>query len=297
MLPCIAVKPKKATSTIQNTKIGVTHTLQPNRPLFMGNENEMLPIDEVAQRLDKDGPFADGVGYKQVKVIHGTHYRDCSTIIIVPSRDDRIHWRVVQSWEGLMQPMNQKRAKLFCVNEEVGHAYDSMIRDVILAHPDLSKWKYVMTLETDNLIPPDAHIRLLESIEEFKLDAVGAIYFTKGDHSMPMAYGDPDQYAKTGVLDFTPRDIRPFIGTGRHVMPVNGIAMGCSLYRMELLKKMAAANKRMFETVADVTPQGPMAFTQDLKFCREAITQFGAKFGVDLRVKVGHLDLSSGRVW
>lgn len=293
MLPCLVVKPKKAKPA---PKAPPKIELQMERPLFMGNQNDMVPIDEVAKRLDKDGPFADGAGYKQVKIIHGTHYRDCSTVIIVPSRDPFIHWRIVQSWEGLMQPMNQKRAKMFCIEEEVGHAYDQMIR-MILNHPELGKWKYVMTLETDNLIPPDAQIRLLESIEEFKLDAVGAIYFTKGDHSMPMAYGDPEQYAKTGVLDFMPRDIRPFVDTGRHVMPVNGIAMGCSLYRMELLKKMAAANKRMFETVSDVTPQGPMAFTQDLKFCREAITQFGAKFGVDLRVKVGHLDLSSGRVW
>lgn len=293
MLPCLVVKPKKAKPA---PKAPPKIELQMERPLFMGNQNEMIPIDEVAKRLDKDGPFAEGEGYKQVKIIHGTHYRDCSTVIVVPSRDPFIHWRVVQSWEGLMQPMNQKRAKMFCVEEEVGHAYDQMI-NMILNHPELGKWKYVMTLETDNLIPPDAQIRLLESIEEFKLDAVGAIYFTKGDHSMPMAYGDPEQYAKTGVLEFTPRDIRPFVGTGRHVMPVNGIAMGCSLYRTELLRKMAKANKRMFETVSDVTPQGPMAFTQDLKFCREAITQFGARFGVDLRVKVGHLDLSSGRVW
>lgn len=252
----------------------------------------MVPIERVAERLDHDGPFADGIGYKQVKIISGEHYKDCSTVIIVPSRDPMVHHRVVQTWEGLLQPMNQKRAKLFCINEEVGHAYDKMIKE-ILAHPELSRWKYVLTLETDNLIPPDAHIRLLETIEEHKFDAVGGIYFTKGDLSMPMAYGDPHEYARTGVLDFKPRDIRPFINSKQHVMPVLGIAMGCSLYRMDLFRELAPP---WFVTVADVTAAGPMAFTQDLWFCKNAVAR-GKRFAVDLRVKVGHLDLASGQVW
>lgn len=279
-------------AAVQGASAG-TITLPSDRQLFMGNKKDMVPIEEVAQRIDKDGPFVGGVGFKQVKILSGEHYKDCSTIIIVPSRDPMIHHRVVQTWEGLIQPMNQKRAKMFCVNEEVGHAYDKMVED-ILAHPELSKWKYVMTLETDNLIPPDAQIRLLETIEQYKFDAVSGIYFTKGEFSMPMAYGDPEHYKRTGEIEFRPRDLRPFLDTGRHVMPVNGIAMGCSLYRLDCFRKI---KKPWFQTVADVTPQGPAMFTQDLWFCRRAIQEAGMTFAVDLRVKVGHLDLSSGQVW
>lgn len=233
-----------------------------------------------------------GLGFERVQVTHGQTYRDNSTILIIPSRDDRFHYRVVQAWQSLIAPMNQPRAIMFVVNDEVGKAYDSTIRN-ILNDPKLSQWKYIMTLESDNLPPPDAQIRLLESIEEFKLDGVSGIYFTKGEINMPMAYGDAAAYARTGALDFKPLDIRDAINRGS-VIEVNGIAMGCSLYRMDLFRQVEPP---WFVTVADLVPgQGPTAYTQDLFFCKKAKLA-GKRFGVDLRVKVGHLDLANGTVY
>lgn len=224
--------------------------------------------------------------------MHGSTYQDSSTVIIVPSRDEKFHHRVVQSWQNLISPMNQKRAFIYTIGDEVGKAYTSMIAN-ILADPNLSTWKYVMTLEADNLPPPDAHIRLLESIEEFKLDAVSGIYFTKGAINMPMAYGDPEVFRSTGVLDFRPLDIRTALTRGS-VVEVNGIAMGCSLYRMDLFRQLAAP---WFVTVADVIEgKGAQGFTQDLYFCQRA-RQAGKRFGVDMRVRVGHLDLNDGMVY
>lgn len=237
-------------------------------------------------------PVADMRGYQSVQVLPGSTYRDSSTIIIVPGRDEMFHHRVVESWQRLIAPMNQKRHMMFVIGDEVGHAYNRAITE-ILAHPDLGKWKYVMTLESDNLPPPDAHIRLLETIEAGKYDAVSGMYFTKGDVNMPMAYGDPAQFAQTGVLEFTPRDTRAALESGL-VMEVNGIAMGCSLYRTELFRQVP---QPWFVTLADVIEgQGAVGFTQDLYFCKNA-RQMGKRFAVDCRVKVGHLDLSTGIVY
>ena len=238
-----------------------------------------------------EGAFS-GLGFERIKTHSTSTYSDCSTIIIIPSRDDKIHFRVVQSWQNLIAPMNQKRAVLFVINDEVGKAYSNTI-DAILKDPNLSKFKYVMTLETDNIQPPDAHIRLLESIEECKLDAVSGIYFTKGDVNMPMAYGNPDVYRQTGVLGFEPLDVRRAIESGR-VVEVNGIAMGCSLYRMELFREI---QQPWFVTVNDVVPgKGVVGFTQDLYFCEKA-KRAGKRFGVDTRVRVGHLDENTGEVY
>jgi len=250
--------------------------------------------DELIKRLG--GPSPDGLGYDRVKILPGTTYQDNSTVIIIPSRDPMFHHRIVQSWQSLISPMNQKRVQLFCIGDEVGHAYDNMIR-FILGNPELSKWKYVLTLEADNLIPPDAHVRLLESIEGVgtgvKFDAVSGIYFTKGDVNMPMAYGDPQEFMRTGVLDFRPRDIREALTRGQ-IMEVNGIAMGCSLYRMDLFRELPAP---WFVTVADVIEgKGAQGFTQDLYFCKNA-KERGKRFAVDLRVKVGHLDLTTNVVY
>ncbi len=234
-----------------------------------------------------------GLGFERVKTLPGSTWHDSSTLIIVPTREPFIHHRVVTAWQGLIAPMNQKRGMWMCVADEVGIAYNRMIND-ILANPDLSKWKYILTLEADNLPPPDAHIRLLESIESNRYDAVGGIYWTKGEIQQPMAYGDPAEYARTGLLDFRPLDIRAALAAGNQIVECSGLAMGCTLYRMELFRQVP---QPWFVTVADlVEGKGPMGFTQDLYFARTA-KAMGKRFAVDLRVKVGHLDLNTGVVY
>lgn len=246
-------------------------------------DSMMLPASDVPGALA-------GLGFERIASIPGSTYVDASTIVIVPTRGT-INHRVVQAWQNLMGPMNQKKAFLFCAGDEVGHAYNRMIQN-ILDNPGLRDWKYVLTLEDDNLPPPDAHVRLLESIA-LGFDAVSGVYFTKGDINMPMAYGDPDEFRRTGVLDFRPRDVRSALERGT-LMPVNGIAMGCALWRLDMFRELAPP---WFVTVNDIIPdKGPVAFTQDLWFCERA-TRLGKKFAVDLRVKVGHLDIHSGIVY
>jgi hypothetical protein len=246
----------------------------------------IVPIADAVQRVE-----TAGLGFERVVHLVGTTYKDNSTVIVIPSRGT-IPEQVVKSWLSLIAPMNQKRAILFASGHEVGEAYNDMIKN-ILANPELSKWKYVMTLEDDNIPPSDAHIRLLESIEWGKYDAVSGLYFTKGEHNMPMAYGDPGEFARTGVLDFRPRDVREALAAGQ-IMPVNGIAMGCGLWRMDLFREIPPP---WYVTVADIVEgKGVQCFTQDLHFCERAV-RAAKRFAVDMRVKVGHLDVASGVVF
>lgn len=245
----------------------------------MGSE---IAIADVEAMLAKPG-----LGFDRVSTLHGSTYRDQSTVIIMPTREPFIHHEVVTALMSLMAPMNQKRAVMFCVGDEVGIAYNNLISN-ILAHPDLSKWKYIMTIESDNVPPVNAHHLLLETIERGKYDAVSGLYFTKGDLNMPMAYGDPARFAATGELEFTPRDCAAALAAGQ-TMEVNGIAMGCALWRTDLFRAMSPP---WYQTVSDVVNGSPQAFTQDLWFCREARKR-GHRFAVDLRVKVGHLDVTN----
>lgn len=243
----------------------------------------MIDVDEVVSGLA-------GRGFEKVAKIDGSTFKDNSTVIVTPTRGS-IHHRVVAAFQGLMAPMNQKRAWMFAAGHEVGKAYDELIKG-ILANPELAKWKYVLTVEDDNIIPPDAHIRLLESIEMGPFDASAGIYFTKGDYQMPMAYGDAEEYARTGVLDFRPLNVAKCIERG-NVVEVNGVAMGCTLYRMDLFRTMEPP---WFVTVNDVFEGGAKCFTQDLYFCERA-KRAGKRFAVDCRVKVGHLDVTTGEVY
>ena len=244
-----------------------------------------------------------GLGFERVEHLPGTTYKDNSTVIVIPTRgkyknaagqeiEGLIASKVVSAWQGLISPMNQKRAMLFASGHEVGQAYDAMIK-MILEHPELKNWKYVMTLEDDNIPPPDAHIRLLETIEWGSYDAVSGLYFTKGEVNMPMAYGDPDEYARTGALDFRPRDIREALAAGQ-VMRVNGIAMGCALWRMSLFREIPPP---WYVTMNDLIPgKGVVGMTQDLAACQKMVLA-GKRLAVDMRVKVGHLDIGSGVVY
>jgi len=259
--------------------------------------SDKVPLSNVLKTMG-----APGLGFERVEHIAGSTYKDASTVIVIPTRgkylldgkeiEGLIHARVVSAWQALISPMNQKRAILFASGHEVGKSYDAMIA-MILAHPELKNWKYVLTLEDDNIPPPDAHIRLLESIEWGNYDAVSALYFTKGDVNMPMAYGDPDEYARTGVLDFRPRDVREALAAGQ-IMKVNGLAMGCALWRMSLFRDVPAP---WYVTLNDLVPgKGVVGMTQDLSACKRW-REAGKRFAVDMRVKVGHLDIGSGTIF
>lgn len=237
------------------------------------------------------GDRSAGLGFDRVVTIQGSTYRDQSTIVIMPSRDPLIHYRIAAGLYGMIGPMNQKRSICICVGDEVGVAYNRMITN-ILADPELSKWKYIMTVESDNLVPPDAQVKLMETMERGMWDAVSGIYFTKGQINMPMAYGDPQRFESTGELEFTPRDIVSALAAGE-TMPVNGIAMGCAIWRMELFRQIP---QPWFITVSDVVEGKFEAMTQDLYFCREARKR-GHRFAVDMRVRVGHLDLNTEEVY
>jgi hypothetical protein len=259
---------------------------------------DKIAVSDVVQQMRKPG-----LGFERVEHIVGTTYKDNSTVIVIPTRgkyknaigqeiEGLIASRVVSAWQGLISPMNQKRAMLFASGHEVGKAYDAMIK-MILEHPELKNWKYIMTLEDDNIPPPDAHIRLLETIEWGNYDAVSGLYFTKGEMNMPMAYGDPDEYTRTGALDFRPRDVREALAAGQ-VMRVNGIAMGCALWRMSLFRDIAPP---WYVTLNDLVPgKGVVGMTQDLSFCQKAVMA-GKRLAVDLRVHVGHLDIGSGTIY
>lgn len=246
----------------------------------------MLDVDEAIAR-DKT------LGFERVEKLPGSTFKDCSTVIVVPTRG-KIHHRVVQSWDGLVAPMNQKRVKVYAVGDEVGHAYNRLV-ETVLGDPNLSSYKYLLTLEDDNLPPPDAHVRLLEAIDVGPFDAVSGIYFTKGGYNMPQAYGDPREFERTGVVAFQPRDVVRVLQAGHNMVEVNGIGMGCALWRMDVFRKLPPP---WFVTVNDVFPERRAieAKTQDLYFC-ERMRLAGMRIAVDLRVRVGHIDTETNVVY
>ena len=222
------------------------------------------------------------IGDSVARLIRGNTYKDLSTIWITPTRGS-LKPRVVASWMTLMRPMNQPFVgPLFIEEDEVGVAYQKAF-DMILDHPDLAKWKYVLTCEDDNLPPSDGLMKLYESIEK-EYDCVAGLYWTKGEAGQPMIYGD---------VSVMPRNFVPQVPKLDTLQPCNGLGMGFNLWRLDSFRsKLKDMPKPWFKTVQQKDAQ----FTQDLWFYNEA-AKYGFRVACDTRVKVGHLDRETGIVW
>ena len=210
-------------------------------------------------------------------------YRDLSTVCIVPTRGS-VTAKVVQSWMALMSPMNQKFARIFAIGMEVGAAYSSTIEQ-ILQHPELSTWKYILTLEEDNCPPPDGLLKLYEHMDKY--DVIGGLYWTKGVDGKPMCYGRPDVF---------PVSFAPFMPDPDTITKCNGLGMGFTLFKTEIFKNKKLP-KPFFETVQTYNAaEGVKNYTQDLKFFENA-GKLGYRFACDSRVKVGHYDFANDNMW
>jgi hypothetical protein len=221
------------------------------------------------------------------RLIRGSTYRDLGTICVIPTRG-LIPTRVVQSWWGLITPMNQKFVRFFVEGDEVGAAYNTGVEQ-ILATPELRDWPFLLTLEEDNIPPPDGLMKLYEAIngkvDGQRYDVVGGLYWTKGEGGQPMIYGDPKVMPK----NFVPQ--LPLIDA---VQPANGLGMGFNLFRLELFKRL---ERPWFKTVQEYIPgQGTRMYTQDLYFYEKA-AKIGCRFACDTRVKVGHYDYANNIIW
>ena len=209
-------------------------------------------------------------------------YKDMSTILIIPCIGS-VPVKVVSSWWNMYFPPNQKVIKMYPVGMEVGSAYSECIEQ-ILAHPDLKNYKYIMTLESDNVPQPDAAVRLLQQMDAHpEYACIGGLYYTKGEGGQPQIWGDIND----PVLNFRP--VPPRAG---ELVECNGTGMGCNIFRLDMFKD-DRLRRPWFKTTAS---QAEGCFTQDLWFWSDA-KKNGYRCAIDCSVLVGHWDEVNQICW
>jgi len=207
----------------------------------------------------------------------GNQYRDLSTVWVTPTKGHYLDDQVVfQSWDSIVKPMNQQFLKICIANAEVGDAYNAAI-ELILCRDDYpTPWKYMLTVETDNLPPKDGLMKLYESIDDY--DIIGGLYWMKGEYKTAHIYGDPSK----------PGTFFPQVPEPGKVQPCNMVAMGFTLWNLDVFRKIP---KPWFKTsdAGDSTE-----FTQDGYFFKKA-HDLGIPLRVacDNRVEVGHIDFKT----
>jgi hypothetical protein len=231
--------------------------------------------------MDSHGRHNENLPESTSRVIQGGSWKKQRIVCILPAGAS-IPTKVALSHWSLIFPPNQAVYRMAAIGMEVGEAYSNAIAS-ILAHPDLSQWDYILTLEHDNIPPHDGVIKLLESMEARPdLACIGGLYWTKGEGGVPQIWGDP----KDPALNF-----RPQIPQTDKLVECCGTGMGFNLWRMSMFKD-DKLRKPWFKTIAGAEGVG----TQDLHFWGDA-RQHGYRCAVDCRVLVGHYDVNSDIIW
>ena len=216
-----------------------------------------------------------------IRVDKSLMYEDLSTIIICPTRGV-FPTRVVQSWMRLMKPMNQLVAgPIFAEAMKVDVAYETLI-EYILSNDYLSKFKYVLTIEEDNLPPSDGLLKLYKGMKEY--DVVGGLYWGKGENGFPMIFGNPEK----------PGDFAPQVPVAGTLQRANGLGMGFNLFKLDMFRNIP---RPWFKTIQEKNEDGSeVGNTQDIFFYKKAAEQ-GHKFACDTSVLVGHFDSKTDIVY
>lgn len=215
------------------------------------------------------------------RVLEGASWKHQRTVVLIPSAATLAAKVALSHWN-LIFPPNQQVYRMLCLGMEVGDAYSRAIESV-LGHPELSKWEYVLTVEADNIPPPDGFLRLVRQMElhpEFA--CIGGLYWTKGEGGYAQIWGDP----KDPVNNSRPQAPRP-----GELVECCGTGMGFNVWRMSMFKDPKIA-RPLFETQAST--QG--VATQDLVFWAKA-RPLGYRCAIDCSVLVGHHDVAADFTW
>jgi hypothetical protein len=209
-------------------------------------------------------------------------YKDLSTIVIIPALGS-VPTKAVSAWWNLYFPPNQKVIKMFAMGMEVGEAYSQTI-EAILANPELAKYKYIVTIEHDNIPAPDGVVKLIQAMENNpEYSVIGGLYYTKGFGGVPQIWGD----IKDPVLNFRP--VPPVPG---QLVECCGTGMGFNIWRLDMFKD-EKLRKPWFKTTAS---QAEGCYTQDLYFWSDA-RKHGYRCAIDCSNLVGHYDAVEDICW
>lgn len=226
------------------------------------------------------GVHNENIEQSFLRVMEGATWKKQRIVVITPSAYD-IPAKVAFAHMALAFPPNQPVYRVLALGQEVGDAYNNAI-DEILAHPELSQWEYILTIEHDNIPPWDGALKLIKQMDAHpELACIGGLYWTKGEGGVPQIWGDPADPA----LNFRPQPPR------EGLVECCGTGMGFNLWRMSMFKD-ARLRRPWFKTLCGEGGIG----TQDL-YAWTNFREFGYRCAIDCDIRVGHYDKAADIVW
>jgi len=214
------------------------------------------------------------------RIIKSGSWKKQRVITIIPA-DSMIPAKCALAMWNLIYPPNNGCVRILCQGCEVGHGYSSAIEG-ILAHPELSNWEYILTVEQDCGCPPDGLIKILEAMESHpEFSAISGGYWTKGTSGVFQCWGDPTD----PVVNYRPR--AP-IESG--LLEAYGLGMGFCVFRLQMFKDQKLRRPWF------VTQKEGGVSTQDL-YAWSDFRKYGYRCAVLCDVKCGHYEASTDTMW
>jgi hypothetical protein len=217
------------------------------------------------ERLKTNGGIIKNTEKYQYRVMLGTPTTGLVRAEWVHARYSQI---IPTNWSALT--VAQFMSSLFPIEYQIADAYNLILKSAIEGNVE-----WLLTIESDNILPLDGFIRMTEYMRKGDIPVVSALYFTK---SVPP---EPLLYRQSGMGYFDKWKL------GDKVW-VSGIPMGFTLYHMSLLKAMwrespeyivsGTTTRRVFETpgrnIYDPARGGMVSETgtQDLEWCKTVIS-------------------------
>lgn len=215
------------------------------------------------------------------RLLRGGSWKRQRIVVILPAGSSIPAKAALSHWNMIFPP-NNGVVRLLAQGMEVGDAYSSAIEQV-MAHPELSTWEYLLTVEHDNLPPSDGVIKLIERMEAHpEYACIGGLYFTKGEGGVPQIWGDP----RDPVVNF-----RPQVPVAGELVECCGTGMGFNLWRLSMFHD-PKLRKPWFRTIAGKDGTG----TQDL-YAWSDFRKHGYRCAIDCSVLVGHYSVEDDIVW
>jgi len=215
------------------------------------------------------------------RIMEGGSWKKQRVVMVIPAAN-AIPTKVYLSHCSLIFPPNQGAHRMAALGMEVGDAFSQTVEQII-TNPVLGDWEYLLTIEHDNIPPPDGLVKLIARMEKHpELSCIGGLYWTKGEGGVPQIWGDP----KDPQMNFRPQPPVP-----GQLVECCGTGMGFNLWRLSMFKD-ARLRKPWFKTLAGREGVG----TQDLYFWGDA-RKHGHRCAIDCDVLVGHYDAQHDVTW
>lgn len=233
--------------------------------------------------FDQQGHFSRDLQVTRKNLIRRGIHKPQRIVLVYPAIAP-VDPKVMFSQWNILFPQNQRVQRVLALGQEVGHAYANAFESV-LTHPEYGQYEFFLTMETDNMPPPDGVVKLLAQMEAHpEFTAIAGLYFTKGDQGYAMIMGDPNE----------PMNFRPQPPIDGELIECCAVPTGFTLWRMADFRASArrAADSDWFLGQTDLGG----VVSPDIHFWTKA-RPLGFRCAVDCDVKVGHYDLEAGIIY